>query len=225
VRDKLSARVRRRLERALLITGVTCLGYYGYQIAEAHHFQREQTAAFEAMLESKTVAPPVRAELPRDVRSVSPSVHRAAPAASVGDAATSKGTIGVGSGVMALVEIPRLKLSGPIMSGDDEATLDVAVGHLPDTPKPWEAGNSALAAHRDGLFRPLRNIRVGDDVRVRTEFGDFSYRVRETKIVMPDDVSVLAPTDGHTLTLITCYPFNFIGHAPKRFIVHADRVE
>jgi sortase A len=110
------------------------------------------------------------------------------------------------------------------MSGDDEATLDLAVGHLPDTPRPWEPGNSAMAAHRDGLFRPLRRIKVGDELRVRTRHGDFTYRVRETKIVMPDDLSVLEPTANATVTLITCYPFDFIGHAPKRFIVHADRV-
>ena len=126
--------------------------------------------------------------------------------------------------MLAILDIPRLNLSTPVLSGDDAVTLDVAVGHLPDTPLPWEVGNSALAAHRDGLFRPLRDIRVGDGVRLRTQRGDFTYRVRETKIVMPDDLSVLAPTDDHTLTLITCYPFNFVGNAPKRFIVHADRV-
>jgi sortase A len=110
------------------------------------------------------------------------------------------------------------------MTGDSEATLDVAVGHLPDTPKPWEPGNSAFAAHRDGLFRPLKNIRVGDDVRVRSVHGEFVYRVRGTKIVTPDDLSVLEPTATDTLTLITCYPFNYVGHAPKRFIVQAERL-
>jgi sortase A len=126
--------------------------------------------------------------------------------------------------VLGLIEIPRLNLSSPVLSGDGAATLDIAVGHLPDTPKPWERGNSALAAHRDGLFRPLKNIRVGDDVRVRSVHGDFVYRVRHLKIVTPEDLSVLAPTNTDTLTLITCYPFNFIGHAPKRFIVQAERV-
>jgi sortase A len=126
--------------------------------------------------------------------------------------------------VLALLEVPRLNISAPVLSGEDAATLDIAVGHLRDTPLPWEAGNSAMAAHRDGLFRPLRHIRVGDAVRVRTEHGEFAYRVRETRIVMPDDLSVLAPTREHTLTLITCYPFNFVGNAPKRFIVHADRL-
>ena len=131
---------------------------------------------------------------------------------------------GGASDLIGIVEIPRLKVSSPVLSGDDSKTLAVAVGHLPDTPKPWERGNSALSAHRDGLFRPLKNIRVGDEVHIRSVRGDFTYRVRDTKIVTPDDLSVLAPFDADMLTLITCYPFNFVGNAPKRFIVHAERV-
>jgi sortase A len=127
--------------------------------------------------------------------------------------------------VIALIEIPRLNLSSPVVTGESEDVLDVAIGHLPDTPKPWEPGNSALAAHRDGLFRSLRRVKVGDEVRVRTEHGRFVYRVRETKVVLPHDLSVLAPTDTRTLTLITCYPFNVLGNAPQRFIVHADLVQ
>ena len=188
----------RWLERALVAVGVACLGYYGYMSAEARQFQREQAAAYESLLAPAAPVAP------------------AAPAAPVAPASSA--------GVLALLDIPRLQISTPVLSGDDAATLDIAVGHLPDTPKPWEPGNSAFAAHRDGLFRPLRNIRVGDEVRLRTLEGDFTYRVRETKIVLPTDLSVLEPDDGPTLTLITCYPFNFVGNAPKRFIVHADRV-
>jgi sortase A len=126
--------------------------------------------------------------------------------------------------MVGILEIPRLNIESVVMPGDDDKTLDVAVGHLPDTPKPWEPGNSAVAAHRDGLFRPLKNIKVGDDMRLRTAHGEFTYRVRELKIVSPKDLSVLKPTGTNTLTLITCYPFNFVGNAPKRFIVRADRV-
>ena len=99
----------------------------------------------------------------------------------------------------------------------------MAVGHLPDTPPPWETGNSAVAAHRDGLFRPLKDIRVGDRLTMQTARGDFEYEVRDTKIVEPSDLSVLRPLDADALTLITCYPFNYIGSAPQRFIVHAVR--
>ena len=72
-------------------------------------------------------------------------------------------------------------------------TLKRAVGHLPDTPMPWEAGNSAIAGHRDGLFRPLKDVKVGDEIRFRTTRDEFRYRVTKTSIVMPDDLSVLAP--------------------------------
>jgi sortase A len=126
-------------------------------------------------------------------------------------------------GLVGILDVPRLRISTPVISGDDEKALDVAGGHLPDTRLPWEPGNSSVAAHRDGLFRPLRNVRRGDLVRMRTVHGDFDYVVREMKIVEPDDLSVLANGAADSLTLITCYPFSYIGHAPKRFIVRAER--
>ncbi len=125
---------------------------------------------------------------------------------------------------MGRIEVPRLHVSAAVANGDDDGTLSVAIGHLPDTPFPWEAGNSALAGHRDTFFRQLRNIRVGDDMRVATPYGDFTYQVSRTLIVTPDDLSVLEPTAEPTLTLVTCYPFSYVGHAPKRFIVQAVRV-
>jgi sortase A len=125
---------------------------------------------------------------------------------------------------MGRIEVPRLHVSAAVANGDDDGTLSVAIGHLPDTPFPWEAGNSALAGHRDTFFRQLRNIRVGDDMRVVTPYGDFTYQVSRTLIVTPDDLSVLEPTAEPTLTLVTCYPFSYVGHAPKRFIVQAVRV-
>jgi sortase A len=123
------------------------------------------------------------------------------------------------------VDIPRLKLSAAVAEGDDDKTLGKAVGHLPDTPLPWHRrGNVALAAHRDGLFRKLEKIRLNDDIRVVTPRGEFHYRVTKTHIVDPDDVWVIAPTDTPTITLITCYPFSFVGNAPQRFIVKAELV-
>jgi len=122
------------------------------------------------------------------------------------------------------LEVARLGLSGVVVEGDDDSVLDRAIGHLPDTPLPWQAGNSALAAHRDTLFRPLREIRVGDALRLETPHGVFDYVVRDTMIVKPDALWVLDPTPGPTLTLISCYPFNYFGSAPERFIVRAERV-
>jgi sortase A len=125
--------------------------------------------------------------------------------------------------LVGMLDIPRLELSTPVIQGDDDGTLKRAVGHLPDTPFPWEGGNSGIAGHRDGLFRPLKDVKVGDEISFRTPREEIRYRVTRTSIVMPDDVSVLAP-DRSGLTLITCYPFYYVGTAPKRFIVHADRV-
>jgi sortase A len=109
-----------------------------------------------------------------------------------------------------------------VMDGDDDATLARAVGHVRGTPLPWESGNVVLAGHRDTFFRPLRNIRDGDEIRMTTARGTFDYRVTRTEIVEPDNVSVLAPTPTRSLTLVTCYPFVYVGHAPQRFIIHAQ---
>jgi LPXTG-site transpeptidase (sortase) family protein len=126
--------------------------------------------------------------------------------------------------VVGVLEIPRLGITSGIAEGDDDATLRVSVGHLPDTPLPWEHGNSALAGHRDRQFRALKSIVRGDLIRVRTVHGDLRYRVTFVDITQPDDLSVLAPTSARTLTLVTCYPFSFLGHATQRFVVRADAI-
>ena len=127
-------------------------------------------------------------------------------------------------GLVGMLDVPRLKLSTPVIEGDDDLTLKRAVGHLPDTPLPWESGNSAFAGHRDGLFRPLKDIKVGDEIRFRSSRAEFRYRVTRTSIVTPDDLSVLEQRSRPSLTLITCYPFRYVGNAPKRFIIHAERL-
>jgi sortase A len=98
------------------------------------------------------------------------------------------------------------------------------VGHLSDTPLPWDGGNTALAGHRDTFFRPLERIKAGDDVYLDTSRGRFHYRVRRTIVVKPEDLWVLDPSANATLTLITCFPFHYIGSAPQRFVVQAERV-
>jgi len=120
------------------------------------------------------------------------------------------------------LEIPRVGVSAMVREGDDTATLRHAVGHIPDTELPGAAGNAGLAGHRDSFFRGLKNIRAGDEVKVTTPTGVLRYTVQRTTIVDPDDVSVLSPTSRPTLTLVTCYPFYYIGAAPRRFIVQAE---
>ena len=122
------------------------------------------------------------------------------------------------------LEIPSVGLSGVVVEGDDASVLRYAIGHLPDTPLPWRSGNSALAGHRDSAFRQLEELRLGDILRLVTPYGTLHYRVRVTVIVGPDDPWVLDPTLGSTLTLISCYPCNYVGPAPTRFIVRADRI-
>jgi sortase A len=123
------------------------------------------------------------------------------------------------------LEIPRIGLSAAVVHGDTDAILETAIGHLPETPLPWSGGNSALAGHRDTFFRPLRDIRLDDVVRLNTPHGNLEYRVREAFIADPEDVWVLDSTPAATLTLITCYPFHYVGNAPRRFIVRAERFD
>ncbi len=128
------------------------------------------------------------------------------------------------------LSIPRLEISSMVREGDDETTLSVALGHIPSTALPGQAagpgqaGNVGVAGHRDTLFRALRKIRKDDLIRFETLSGTHVYAVDSTRIVKPDDVAVLKPQAMPTLTLVTCYPFYYVGAAPDRFIVSAHEV-
>src|SRR5580658_7755047 len=126
--------------------------------------------------------------------------------------------------VIGRLEIPRLKLAVMVREGADESTLSRAVGHIPGTALPGNVGNVGLAGHRDTFFRALRNIQADDTIEMQTTAGTYRYVVKSTRIVTPRDVSVLEASGGETLTLVTCYPFYYVGSAPKRFIVHAQQV-
>ena len=128
------------------------------------------------------------------------------------------------TGLIGRVEIPRLDLSVVVMEGSSDAILRRAAGHIVGTTLPGEPGNVGISAHRDTFFRPLRNVRRDDIITFTTLLGKFRYRVVSTRIVLPTDVSVLNPGSNEVLTLVTCYPFFFIGPAPDRFIVRAERV-
>jgi sortase A len=110
------------------------------------------------------------------------------------------------------------------MEGTGRTALRRGVGHIPGTALPGEAGNVGLAGHRDTLFRPLKDLKIHDEIRFSTPRGDFRYEVESLRIVDPSDVGVLAASGGNVLTMVTCYPFFYVGSAPKRFIVRARQV-
>jgi sortase A len=190
--------VKRTLERVLLATGVLCLGWYGFVTIESAQARRVVEGAIAA-------APSA------------PSAIEAAPSAPP----SRLNDIGQPVGQL---EIPRVGLSAPVLVGDDDATLRAAAGLLPDTARPWQAGNAAVAGHRDSDFALLRYVRKGDRIRMTTPHGRFEYDVVSTRVVPPTDLSVLKAGEVDSLTLITCHPFFYIGAAPDRFIVRANRV-
>jgi sortase A len=190
-----SSPLLRVIEWTLLAIGVAGLAGYGWTMIRIHQLQSDARIAVEEMLAGQQLRAHV--EPPMTL--------------------TNSGPIGQ-------LDIPRLHVSAIVMEGDDQGVLDFAVGHLPDTPQPWQSGNSALAAHRDRLFRPLESIRIGDDIWFATRHGNFQYRVRRTLVVNPRDVWVLDSIPDVSLTLITCFPFSYIGEASQRFIVQAERV-
>jgi sortase A len=126
--------------------------------------------------------------------------------------------------VLGRLSIPRLGLSAMVREGTGADVLGVAIGHIPGTALPGLTGNVAVAGHRDTLFRGLREIKMNDVIRFETLGGSYSYRVASTEIVKPDDVKVLQASSSPELTLVTCYPFNYVGAAPDRFIVKAALV-
>ena len=126
---------------------------------------------------------------------------------------------------LGVLDIPSLQLQVPILEGTDDLTLDRAVGHITGTAWFSNGGNIGIAGHRDGFFRALKDIHVGDTIDLHLQQGSTHYLVDEIQIVSPDDVSVLEPRAKSSLTLVTCYPFYFVGSAPLRYIVHATAAD
>jgi sortase A len=188
---------------AFLCLGVLALGYCAFQVGDAWLYQRREAAHFESILK-KTQSPAAQSPTTAAERSMPPAIGP--------------------DGLIGRIEIPRLGVSVVVVEGIDTPVLRRAVGHIPGTAMPGQIGNVGIAAHRDTYFRPLRNIRRGDIVTLTTLRGDYRYRVVSTKIVKPEDVAVLDPDSNQILTLVTCYPFFFVGSAPNRFIVRAQRV-
>ena len=178
-------RVVRRIESGLLMVGVTCLLWVGATSLSAFLYQVEHNVSLDALDHSVD--------------------HRAAVRAAHGVEVAVDAPAPIGR-----LEIPRIGLSVVVAEGDDENTLKVAVGHLPDTSLTF--------------FRSLRRIQAGEEIRFATRHGTFRYRVSRHTVVDPDALWVLDASPTAALTLITCYPFNYVGPAPRRFIVHAERM-
>src|SRR3954468_18653642 len=123
---------------------------------------------------------------------------------------------------VAVLRIPKIGLEVPVLEGTDEVTLNRGVGHIVGTARPLESGNMGIAGHRDGFFRGLKDVTPGDVVELESGGAHATYAVDEIEIVLPSDSSVLQPRSKSAITLVTCYPFYFVGSAPNRFIVHAS---
>ena len=199
------ARIRRdRLRwfrRSLLMFAVAALGYTGYAYLDAIIYQFREDRILEETAAGSVGGTPDRST----DRPAYPK--RLDPESPIGR-----------------IVIARLNVRAVVKEGVDSKTLRRAVGHVPGTALPGEDGNVALAAHRDTFFRGLRDVRKDDRITVQTADREYEYVVDSTKIVTPKDVHVLKPTGSPVLTLVTCYPFNYVGHAPKRFIVRARQI-
>ncbi len=180
--------------------GLLALGYWAIEFASARLYQAQEANRFVSERQAKPR---------RDARS---------------QTVTEPPSPIAGSPVARLA-IPRLELSAIVVEGAEERDLRLGPGHIRGTALPGTGGNVGIAGHRDTFFRPLRFIRKNDLIQVVTREREYEYRVVSTQIVDRDDIRVLYPSEAETLTLVTCYPFDFVGAAPKRFIVRADCAE
>jgi sortase A len=189
---------RRILRTTLLLAAIGCLSYYGWSVLDSKVRQTYESRTFDA---AKTGVANPGPRAPSSGRSSPPKLS-----------------------AIGRISVPRLHLRAMVDEGDDDATLRHAVGHVPGTALPGSSGNVALAGHRDSFFRGFGDLRRNDEIDVETLHGVFRYRVDELSVVDPANTSVLQPTRGKTLTLITCFPFHYIGPAPRRFIVRATQI-
>lgn len=208
----LSARSRafaKTLEAVAWAAGIVCLAYVGVRHFDSVNSNRESMRRFTELRTEHRRGGSVDVSLWSEARITAWQNTR--------DLA--------GPTPLAILRIPRIHLEVPVLEGTDELTLNRAVGHIEDTATPGADGNAGIAGHRDGFFRGLMNVVPGDAIQLESLDGTDDYRIERTWIVNPDDVSVLDPTPGQSLTLVTCYPFYFIGSAPQRYIVRAVRVD
>ncbi|MEO8370253.1 MAG: class D sortase [Candidatus Solibacter sp.] len=188
----------RTVARGLLLSvAIVCLALYGYDYIGRSLYQTSESREFDRMLAVSAAGSPA-AVMP---------LQRPAPSAVIGR-----------------LSVPRLRISAMVREGVGARTLKLAIGHIPATALPGQAGNIAVAGHRDTFFRALRNLKTGDQIQFSTLSGDFRYVVDSLTIVAPDNAASLAPTTENVLTMVTCYPFYFVGDAPRRFVVRARQI-
>ena len=188
-------RIRRRLSWVLILGGIVLLFLGIREVVDSWLGQREAERAFERSRERAAQEP-----APEAAR---PFVPDLGPA-------------------MARLSVPRLGSAWFVYPGADKKSLRLGPGHLTGTAMPGTAGNCVIAAHRDTHFRALKDVKKGDEILVTTRQGEFRYRVTKISIVSPKNTAALRPTPGGVLNLITCYPFYYVGSAPRRFIVEAN---
>ena len=207
----------RWLERLLLLVAVACLGAWAWARLDASYTQYRENQALEDALAAQ--APPGR-----------PSSRPATAAetdaleAFHGRETSSQPRPRSEGSLVGRIEIPRVGVSAIVLEGVENRTLRRGVGHIPETALPAAGGNVGLAGHRDSFFRGLKDVRKNDIITLKTLDGTFQYRVEWTRVVDPEDTEVLADADEPALTLVTCYPFYYVGSAPQRFIVRAERL-
>lgn len=194
-------------ERILLVVAFVCLVAYVSACANRSLFQAEQSQHFDGALERAIAAETHDQTEWAEGRIEAYSASRGAEVEALGR-----------------LTIPDAGVSVMVLEGTDEATLDRAVGRIEGTADLDEPGNVGIAGHRDGFFRGLRHLEQGDEMSVASQKGLTRYRVSAISIVEPEDVEVLDPSPLPVLTLVTCYPFYYVGSAPQRFIVRADQV-
>lgn len=220
-------------ERALLAIGVLCLAIFAWswldaRLTEAREMRRlEEALAKAPVVESKASETDSFASFEKGAEQVRPAPgEEQQEKREKKEEKKEEPPLPLNDGeLVGRIAIPRVGVSAIVLEGVGKRELRRGAGRIPATAHPGEdKGNVGIAAHRDSFFRGLKDIREDDEIELTTLDGTFRYRVEWTKIVKPTDVSVLAPTEEPALTLVTCYPFYYVGSAPRRFIVRATRV-
>ena len=205
----------RWIERALIAIGLLCVGIWAWSWIDANVYQYRESRLLEE-------AASARATASKASETDSLGTFREA---SMPPEEKKEEKPGEAGSLVGRIEIPRIDVSAIVLEGVDKKTLRRGVGRIPETALPGEGGNVGLAAHRDSFFRGLKDIRKNDIITLKTLDDTYYYRVDWTEIVLPEDTHVLADSGAPELTLVTCYPFYYVGSAPKRFIVRAQRID